>query len=112
MRADRDRRIQLDHHMRPFSRWRWRVFRRAPAESVFGLGRRAVVDCKFHRYRSLERMGRRNLSRRANAIANPTGVMKLDANATLEAPKVTRTATKAILFVAIEVVAGTALLGW
>ena len=46
------------------------------------------------------------------AIANLTGVMKLDANATLEAPKVTRTATKAILFVAIEVVAGTALLGW
>ena len=46
------------------------------------------------------------------AIANLTGVMKLDANATLEAPKVTRTATKAILFVAIEVVVGTALLGW
>jgi len=46
------------------------------------------------------------------AIANLTGVMKLDPNATLEAPKVTRTATKAILLVAIEVVAGTALLGW
>jgi amino acid transporter/nucleotide-binding universal stress UspA family protein len=46
------------------------------------------------------------------AIANLTGVMKLDANATVEAPKVTRTATKAILFVAIEVVLGTALLGW
>jgi amino acid transporter/nucleotide-binding universal stress UspA family protein len=46
------------------------------------------------------------------AVANLTGVMKLDAHSTLEAPKVTRTATKAILFVAIEVVAGTALLGW
>ncbi|HZA37644.1 MAG TPA: hypothetical protein VE486_00740, partial [Candidatus Baltobacteraceae bacterium] len=46
------------------------------------------------------------------AIANLTGVMKLDANATPSAPKVTRTATKAILPVAIEVVAGTALLGW
>jgi amino acid transporter len=46
------------------------------------------------------------------AIANLTGVMKLDANATVEAPKVTRTATQAILFVAIEVVLGTALLGW
>jgi amino acid transporter/nucleotide-binding universal stress UspA family protein len=46
------------------------------------------------------------------AIANLTGVMKLDPNATPSAPKVTRTATKAILPVAIEVVGGTALLGW
>src|ERR1043166_2758594 len=46
------------------------------------------------------------------AVANLTGVMKLDPNATPTAPKVTRTATKAILPVAIEVVAGTALLGW
>jgi amino acid transporter/nucleotide-binding universal stress UspA family protein len=46
------------------------------------------------------------------AIANLTGVMKLDPGATPNAPKVTRTATKAIVPVAIEVVAGTALLGW
>jgi amino acid transporter/nucleotide-binding universal stress UspA family protein len=46
------------------------------------------------------------------AIANLTGVMKLDPGATPARPKVTRTATKAILLVAIEVVAGTALLGW
>src|SRR3954471_17647509 len=46
------------------------------------------------------------------AIANLTGVMKLDPNATPDQPKVTRTATKAILPVAIEVVLGTALLGW
>src|SRR5712672_3429724 len=46
------------------------------------------------------------------AIANLTGVMKLDPDATPEAPKVTRTATKAIVLVAIEVVAGTALIGW
>jgi amino acid transporter/nucleotide-binding universal stress UspA family protein len=46
------------------------------------------------------------------AIANLTGVMKLDPNATPDHPKVTRTATKAILPVAIEVVGGTALLGW
>ena len=46
------------------------------------------------------------------AIANLTGVMKLDPGATAAAPKVTRTATKAILPVAIEVVCGTALLGW
>jgi amino acid transporter/nucleotide-binding universal stress UspA family protein len=46
------------------------------------------------------------------AIANLTGVMKLDPGATPEAPKVTRTATKAILPVAFEVVCGTALLGW
>jgi amino acid transporter/nucleotide-binding universal stress UspA family protein len=46
------------------------------------------------------------------AIANLTGVMKLDPTATPSAPKVTRTATKAILPVAIEVVCGTALLGW
>jgi amino acid transporter/nucleotide-binding universal stress UspA family protein len=46
------------------------------------------------------------------AIANLTGVMKLDPGATPNAPKVTRTATKSILLVAIEVVGGTALLGW
>jgi amino acid transporter/nucleotide-binding universal stress UspA family protein len=46
------------------------------------------------------------------AIANITGVMKLDPGATPEHPKVTRTATKAIVPVAIEVVVGTALLGW
>jgi amino acid transporter/nucleotide-binding universal stress UspA family protein len=46
------------------------------------------------------------------AIANITGVMKLDPDATAAAPKVTRTATKAILPVAVEVVAGTALIGW
>jgi amino acid transporter/nucleotide-binding universal stress UspA family protein len=46
------------------------------------------------------------------AIANLTGVMKLDPDSTPDHPKVTRTATKAILPVAIEVVGGTALLGW
>ena len=46
------------------------------------------------------------------AIANITGVMKLDSNSTPARPKVTRTATKAIVPVAIEVVLGTALLGW
>jgi amino acid transporter/nucleotide-binding universal stress UspA family protein len=46
------------------------------------------------------------------AIANLTGVMKLNPDATPGAPKVTRTATKSILLVATEVVAGTALLGW
>lgn len=46
------------------------------------------------------------------AIANITGVMKLDDDSTPEKPKVTKTATKAILPVALEVVAGTALIGW
>jgi len=46
------------------------------------------------------------------AVANLTGVMKLDRDATPGTPKVTKTATKAILPVAIEVVGGTALLGW
>lgn len=46
------------------------------------------------------------------AIANITGVMKLDPGSTPERPKVTRTATKAIVPVALEVVIGTALLGW
>lgn len=46
------------------------------------------------------------------AIANITGVMKTDPDSTPEHPKVTRTATKAILPVAAEVVFGTALLGW
>jgi amino acid transporter/nucleotide-binding universal stress UspA family protein len=46
------------------------------------------------------------------AIANITGVMKLDPGSTTAAPKVARTATKAIIPVALEVVAGTALIGW
>lgn len=46
------------------------------------------------------------------AIANLTGVMKLDSGATLEEPGVTKTAGKAILVVAVEVVLSTAVLGW
>ena len=46
------------------------------------------------------------------AIANLTGVMKLDFGATPEQPNVSKTARKAITPVAIEVVLGTALLGW
>ena len=46
------------------------------------------------------------------AVANITGVMKADPDSTPEKPKVTRTATKSIVPVAIEVVLGTALLGW
>ncbi len=46
------------------------------------------------------------------AVANLTGVMKLDPGSTPDNPKVTRTAAKAIIPVAIEVVLGTALLGW
>ncbi|HZQ47583.1 MAG TPA: amino acid permease, partial [Verrucomicrobiae bacterium] len=46
------------------------------------------------------------------AIANLTGVLKLDAGSSTEQPIVARTARKAIFPVAIEVVLGTALLGW
>lgn len=46
------------------------------------------------------------------AVANITGVMKPDRDSTPDRPKVKRTATKAIVPVAIEVVLGTALLGW
>jgi amino acid transporter/nucleotide-binding universal stress UspA family protein len=46
------------------------------------------------------------------AIANLTGVMKLDPDATPDNPKVAKTSTRAILVVAFEVVFGTALLGW
>jgi amino acid transporter/nucleotide-binding universal stress UspA family protein len=46
------------------------------------------------------------------AIANLTGVMKLDKGATQAAPRVGRTAFKSITVVAIEVVLGTALMGW
>ncbi len=46
------------------------------------------------------------------AIANLTGVMKLDKGATPENPRVTSTARKAIWPVAIEVVLITALLAW
>lgn len=46
------------------------------------------------------------------AIANLTGVMKLDRGSTADNPMVGREAAKAIWPVAIEVVVGTALLGW
>jgi len=46
------------------------------------------------------------------AVANITGVMQADRDSPPDHPKVTRTATKAILPVAVEVVIGTALLGW
>jgi len=45
------------------------------------------------------------------AIANATGVMKLDPGSTDEHPKVSKTSTKAIIVVAIEVCGLTALLG-
>ena len=46
------------------------------------------------------------------AIANLTGVMKLDRGSSVTEPKVGRTSAKAIWPIAIEVVLGTALLGW
>lgn len=46
------------------------------------------------------------------AIANLTGIMKLDRGSTAAEPRVGREAAKAIWPVAIEVVFGTALLGW
>jgi amino acid transporter/nucleotide-binding universal stress UspA family protein len=46
------------------------------------------------------------------AIANLTGVMKLDPGSTMENPSVHRTSRRAILVVACEVVFGTILLGW
>ncbi len=48
----------------------------------------------------------------AESIANLTGVMKLDPGSTMEQPRVGRESLKAIVPVAIEVVVGTALLGW
>jgi amino acid transporter len=48
----------------------------------------------------------------AESIANVTGVMKLDPGSTMDHPSVARESVKAIIPVAIEVVAGTALLGW
>ncbi|HEV2716540.1 MAG TPA: hypothetical protein VGU64_14860, partial [Terriglobales bacterium] len=48
----------------------------------------------------------------AESIANLTGVMKLDPGSTMEHPSVARESVKAITPVAIEVVFGTALLGW
>jgi amino acid transporter/nucleotide-binding universal stress UspA family protein len=46
------------------------------------------------------------------AIANLTGVMQLDLDASPDRPRVARTSRNAILPVALEVVFGTALLGW
>jgi len=48
----------------------------------------------------------------AESIANLTGVMKLDPGSTMEQPSVARESLRAIAPVAIEVVFGTALLGW
>src|SRR5437016_6363048 len=48
----------------------------------------------------------------AESIANLTGVMKLDPGSTMEHPSVARESVKASTPVAIEVVLGTALLGW
>src|SRR5207237_9503644 len=48
----------------------------------------------------------------AESIANLTGVMKLDPGSTMDRPSVGRESLKAIIPVAIEVVFGTALLGW
>src|ERR1700732_5401747 len=48
----------------------------------------------------------------AESIANLTGVMKLDPGSTPDRPSVARESAKAITPVAIEVVLGTALLGW
>lgn len=46
------------------------------------------------------------------SIANLTSVLKLNPGATMEQPNVGRASTTAILIVAVEVVFGTALLGW
>lgn len=46
------------------------------------------------------------------AIANMTGVMKLDPGSDSDRPQVGRTATKSLFVVAIEVVLGTVLLAW
>jgi L-asparagine transporter-like permease/nucleotide-binding universal stress UspA family protein len=46
------------------------------------------------------------------AIANLTGVLKLDPGSTIEQPKVGREALRAILPVGLEVTVGTVLLGW
>src|SRR5207244_10759680 len=46
------------------------------------------------------------------AIANLTGVMRLDPGSSPDRPSVARESVKAITPVAIEVVLGTALLGW
>src|SRR5258706_601707 len=46
------------------------------------------------------------------AIANLAGVRGLDPRATMEKPRVARASTLAISVVAVEVVFGTALLGW
>src|SRR5438046_10760160 len=48
----------------------------------------------------------------AESIANLTGVMKLDPGCAMEHPSVAGESLKAIAPVAIEVVFGTALLGW
>jgi amino acid transporter/nucleotide-binding universal stress UspA family protein len=48
----------------------------------------------------------------AESIANITGVMKLDPGSTMDKPSVARESLKAIIPIAIEVVVGTALLGW
>jgi amino acid transporter len=46
------------------------------------------------------------------AIANMTGVMKLESNGPGQPPSIRKTSSRAILVVAVEVVLGTVILGW
>jgi amino acid transporter/nucleotide-binding universal stress UspA family protein len=46
------------------------------------------------------------------AVANLTGVMKLNPGSSMDKPDIGRTSNKSIFIVAVEVVFGTALLGW
>src|SRR5204862_4651880 len=71
---------------------------RAPARKLLSrLG--AILQCH-------------SCSKWCEAIANLTGVMKLDKGATVAEPSVGTEAAKAIWPVAVEVVIATALLGW
>lgn len=46
------------------------------------------------------------------AVANLTGVMKLNPGSSMDKPDIGRTSNKSIFIVAVEVVVGTSLLGW
>src|SRR4051812_11565259 len=46
------------------------------------------------------------------AIANMTGVMKLDPGSRVDTPQIGKTASRSIFVVAVEVVLGTVILGW
>ena len=91
LRGDRRCRLQLHCRLRAFSRWRRGLFRSAAATPFPRLDRRPPPRREFYCHRRAQRLG----GRECEAVADITGVIKLDPDSTAENLKVTRTAAEA-----------------